>query len=144
MTDDVAARRAERARPARAAFLLGDRVEAFAVDDHEGVFGVGVDRDVLARAGFAVGLQLRGVLGRAEQAAAVQRVGDRARAVVAGRLEGAVAAAVDVRPRGDFVARGDHARDDARAFAGRAARGFDSGAAVRERRVGRLERLLRC
>ena len=44
----------------------------------------------------------------------MQRVGDRARAVIAGRLERAVAAAPDVRPGGDFIARRDHPRDDAR------------------------------
>ncbi len=71
----------------------------------------------------------------------MQRVGDRARAVVAGRLERAVAAAPDVRARCDFITGGDHARDDARAFAGRAARRFAVGeAAVHERRGRRLQR----
>ena len=83
---DVAGGGGHRARPARARLLLGDRVEAFAVHHHQRVFGVRVDRDVLARARFAVGLETGRVLGRAQQAAAVQRVGDRARAVIAGRL----------------------------------------------------------
>ena len=139
---DVAARRSDRARPARAGFLLGDRVEAFAVDDHERVFGVRVDRDVLARPGFAVGLQLGGVLGRAEQAAAVQRVGDRARAVIAGGLERAVAAAEHVGPWWRF-----HRRRRSRARRRSSLRRSScstirrSEELLRERRVGRLERL---
>src|SRR6202161_2355368 len=84
VADDVAARVADGAGPARAGLLLGDRVEAFAVDHHERVFGVGVDRYVLAWTGFAVGLEFGGVLGRAEQPPAVQRAGDGGGAVVAG------------------------------------------------------------
>ena len=49
--------------PARAAFGERDGVEAFAVDDHVRMFGVGVDRDVPARPRFAVGLESGGVLG---------------------------------------------------------------------------------
>ena len=49
--------------------------------------------------------------GHAEQPAAVQRVGDRARAVVAGVVEAAVPAAVLVRLVGDPVAGRDHAAD---------------------------------
>ena len=50
VADDVAAGRGHAARPARARLRERDGVEAFAVDDHEGVTGVGVDRDVPARA----------------------------------------------------------------------------------------------
>ncbi len=102
-----------RVRPAGAGFRERDRVEAPAVDDHERVFGVRVDRDVPARPRFAVGLEARGVLRRAEQAAAVQRVGDRARAVIAVGDERAVPAAPDVWARRDFIGGGDHPRDDA-------------------------------
>ena len=63
--------------------------------------------------GFAIGLKAGGVLGRAQQPAAVERVGHRARAVIAGRLEGAVAAAPHIRPRRDFIGGRDHARDGA-------------------------------
>ena len=94
--------------------------------DHEGMFGVRVDRDVPARSGFAVGLQPGGVLGRAEQSAAVQRVGDRARAVIALGLKRAVAAAVHVRPGRDFIGGRDHAGHDARGFAFAAARCWSS------------------
>src|ERR1700761_737752 len=73
-----------------------DRVEGEAADDHPGVLGVGVDRDPLARAGFAPGLEAGRVQRAFQQAAAVQRVGDGAGAVVAGGFEGAVAAAPDV------------------------------------------------
>ena len=67
--------------------------------------------------GFAVGLQSGGVLGRAQQAAAVERVGDRARAVISLGLERAVPAAEHIRPGRDFIAGRDHPRDDAGGFA---------------------------
>ncbi len=69
--------------PAVAGLGERDGVEAFAVDDHEGVFGVGVDRDVVSGTRFAVGLQGTRVLGRAEQAGSVKRVGDGTGAVIA-------------------------------------------------------------
>src|ERR1700744_2121267 len=93
--------------PARAG--AADRVEGEAADDHPSVFGVGVDRDPLARAGFAPGLEAGRVERAFQQAAAVQRVGDGAGAVVAGGFEGAVAAAPDVRGHRDRVGRGDRA-----------------------------------
>ena len=63
MARDVPGGGHHRARPARPRLLLGDRVEAFAVHHHPRVFGVCVDRYVLARARFAVGLKRRGILG---------------------------------------------------------------------------------
>jgi hypothetical protein len=57
VANDVAPGGGHAARPARSAFGERDGVEAFAVDDHECVFGVGVDRDLAPRAGFAVGLE---------------------------------------------------------------------------------------
>ena len=53
----------------------------------------------------------------------MQRVGDRARAVVAVGDERAVAAAVHVGARGDFVGGRDHTRDDAFGARGAGARG---------------------
>src|ERR1700679_4363422 len=61
-----------------------DRVEGEAADHHPGVFGVGVDRDPLARAGFAPGLEAGRVERAFQQTAAVQSVGDGGGAVVAG------------------------------------------------------------
>src|ERR1700744_1100731 len=91
--------------PARAG--AADGVEGEAADHHPGVFGVGVDRDPLAGTGFAPGLEAGRVERAFQQAAAVQRVGDGAGAVVAGGFEGAVATAPDVRGVGDRVGRGD-------------------------------------
>ena len=87
--------------PARAG--AADGVEGEAGDHHPGVFGVGVDGDPLARAGFAPGLQAGRVERAFEEAAAVQGEADRARAVIAGGFEGAVAAAPDVGGGGDRV-----------------------------------------
>ena len=83
--------------PARAALGAAGRVEPPAVDHHVGVAGVCVDRDVPAPARLAVAHEAAGVERRVEQAAAVQRVGDRARAVVARVVPLAVPAAVLVR-----------------------------------------------
>src|SRR6476646_683396 len=95
--------------PARAG--AADGVEGDAGDDHPGVAGVGVDRDPLAGPGFAPGLKAGRVKRAFQQAAAVQRVADRAGAVVTGGFEGAVAAAPDVGGGGDRVAGGDHVLD---------------------------------
>ena len=102
--------------PARAG--AADRVEGEAGDDHPGVFGVGVDGDPLAGAGFAPGLEAGRVERAFEEAAAVQGEADRARAVVAGRFEGAVAAAPDVGGGGDRVGRFDRGLDRLRRRAG--------------------------
>src|ERR1700761_9400424 len=78
-------------------------VPAQARDDHVDVFLVGVDRDPLAGAGFAPGHEGAGDERRFEQPGTVQRVGDRAGAVVAGFLPGFVAAAPDVGGEADVV-----------------------------------------
>src|SRR6201996_9026642 len=91
--------------PARAG--AADRVEGEAADHHPRVFGVGVDRDPLARAGFAPGLEAGRVERAFQQAATVEGVGDGAGAVVTGGFEGGVAAAPDVGGVGDRVGRGD-------------------------------------
>src|SRR5882757_10142327 len=110
MPDDEAFGRIDRgAVPARAG--AADGVEGEAGDDHPGVFGVGVDRDPLARTRFAPGLEAGRVERAFQQAAAVQRVGDGSRTVIAGRFEGTVAAAPDVRGHRDRVGRGDRALD---------------------------------
>src|SRR3954467_3349767 len=92
--------------PARAG--AADGVEGDAGDDHPGMAGIGVDGDPLAGTRFSPGLEAGRVERAFEEAAAVQRVADRARAVVAFRFEGAVAAAPDVGGGGDRVAGGDH------------------------------------
>src|SRR5260221_614113 len=63
----------------------------------------GERRDPASGPRFAPGLQAGRVERAFEEAAAVQGVADRARAVVAGGFEGAVAAAPDVGGRGDRV-----------------------------------------
>src|SRR6185437_5926667 len=102
-----------RAAPAAAGLVTGTGVVAAPVDGHPGVARVGVDRHVLARPGCAVALECRRVEWRGEQPGRVEHVGDRARAVVAGRLERAMPAAVDVRRAGDPVGRRDHRRNAA-------------------------------
>src|SRR6478736_6454822 len=89
---DVAARaRRVRPRPAVAVAAGGaGRVVEQTRDLHVGMAGVGPDRDPLAGSGAPIGLELAGVLGRGQQAAAVERVADRARAVVTARAEAAV------------------------------------------------------
>ena len=124
-------------RPAVARPAAGAGVEPAAVDDHVDVAGVRVDRDPLARAGGAVaGEPARGARGL-QQAAAAQRVGDRARAVVARVVERAVAAAVLVRRGGDPVGRRDHARHARVATAAAGA----AGALALEHRAGAEPRL---
>src|ERR1700742_3613242 len=106
VADDETVRRIDR-RGVPAGAGPADRVKGEAGDDHPGVFGVGVDGDPLARARFAPGLEPGRVERAFQQAAAVQGVGDGARAVVAGGFEGAVAAAPDVGRVGDRVRRRD-------------------------------------
>ena len=97
VTRDVAVRRAHVGLPARAGLRATAGVEADAGDDHVGVAGLAVDRHPLARSGLAERLQSRRVARDGQQVRAVQRVGDRARAVIAGVVERSVAAAVLVR-----------------------------------------------
>src|SRR3954447_25449477 len=111
MAGDEARGGAHRARPARAAARQRARVVAPAVDDHERVAGVRVDRDAAARAGLAPALEAGGVERAREQPAGGERVADRARAVIAAR-RAAVAAAPHVGRAGDLVRRGDDARTD--------------------------------
>src|ERR1700750_1917731 len=94
VADDEALRVGRFGVPAGAGFAgdVAAGVEAEAGDDHVDVFLVGVDRDPLARARFAPGGEGAGDERRFEQFAAVQRVGDRAGAVVAGRGPGLVPA----------------------------------------------------
>src|SRR4051794_22240122 len=103
------------------------------------MFGVGVDGDPLAGTGFAPGLEAGRVQRAFEQAAAVQGEADRARAVIAGGFEGAVAAAPDVGGGGDRVGGFDRGRDGRRGLAGNAGLAFGDvvGALARgERRRG--------
>src|SRR3954467_10637354 len=81
VANHVARRRAHVRLPTRAGLLLAARVEAQPGDDHVGVAAVGVDGHPLARAGDAPLLEAAAVEGRVEQVRAVQREGDRARAV---------------------------------------------------------------
>src|SRR5205807_218664 len=82
-------------------------VEAQARDHDEGVAAVRVDGDPLSLPGRAEALELARVLGLVEEAAAVERVGDGARAVVAGVVPRPVPAAVAVRLVGDLVRGGE-------------------------------------
>src|SRR5580704_13395771 len=66
------------------------RVEGASADHDEGVARVGVDGDPLAGAGLTVGLEPSRILGRGQQAGAMEHVAGRARAVVAARLPLAV------------------------------------------------------
>src|SRR6185312_1284264 len=86
---------------------VADGVPAQPGDHHVGVGGVGVDRDPLAGARFAVALQRTGGERRVEQPGAVEGEADRAGAVVAVGVEGGVAAAPDVGGGGDRVGGGD-------------------------------------
>src|SRR5689334_20066107 len=83
MTNDVPRRRAHVRLPAGAVLVLAARVEPQAGDGHVGVAAVGVDGHPLARAGVAPLLEAAAVEGLVEQAGAVQRERDRARAVIA-------------------------------------------------------------
>src|SRR3954454_4901500 len=87
------------------------RVEAQARDDHEGVARVRVDGGPAADSGLAPLHEEAGEERGAEQAAAVEHVGDRPGAVVRGVLELRVAAAVAVGLRGNGVGRVDHSHD---------------------------------
>ena len=109
--------RAPGVRPARARLSDGARVVTPAVDDHEGVSGVRVDRHVAAAAAYAVAHEAGGVQWGGQQAGSVQRVGDRAGAVVARVAEGAVAAAIAVVGPRDSVCRTDQALEPAAATA---------------------------
>src|SRR3954468_19920969 len=91
-----AARRARLRPPARPAVALARCVEAQAGDDRVRVARVRVDRDPLAATACSPALEARRVERTAQQAAAVQRVADGTRAVVARVAPGAVAAAVAV------------------------------------------------
>src|SRR6185312_3563905 len=86
---------------------VADGVPAQPGDHHVGVGGVGVDRDPLAGARFAVALQRTGGERRVEQPGAVEGEADRAGAVVAVGVEGGVAAAPDIGGGGDRVGGGD-------------------------------------
>src|SRR3954453_1423713 len=91
--DRVARRRARVGLPAGAVLGPPGGVEAAAVDHHVDVAGGGVDRHPAAAAGAAPAHEVAGRERGAEIARAVQRVGDRARAVVAAVVPLAVAAA---------------------------------------------------
>src|SRR3954447_2251981 len=106
----VAGARALAPLPARAALVAPGRVEPAPVDDHVDVAGVRVDRDPAPAARRAPAHEAPRAQRAAEQPGAVQRVGDRARAVVARVVPLPVAATELVRLVGDAVARGDHAQ----------------------------------
>src|ERR1700742_3980954 len=119
MTGDVAFVRQQFFVPAGAGFVdafVARGVEAEPGDRHVGVAGVGVDGDPAAFAFFAPALQRARGEGAEEELAAVEGVGDRARAVVAAGAEARVAAAVDVGLEADLVRRGDHGLDPGRRF----------------------------
>src|ERR1700733_12753148 len=118
MTDYEAFRVGRLRVPARTRALgISYGVPAEAGDGHVGVGGTGVDGDPAAGAGFAVALQLAGGEGGVEQAGAVEGEADGARAVVAGGVEGGVAAAPDVGGGGDRVGRRDRRLDRRRGAA---------------------------
>src|SRR4051794_28426850 len=127
----VAGREARVGAPVRrlpaGAALGAARVEAQPGYDHEGVAGVGVDRDPAARPRLAVAHEAARGERAVEQPGARQRERDGARAVVARVLPGAVPAAPLVGLGGDLVAGGDHRGHDV----GRLERGH--GGSVRAR-----------
>src|SRR4051794_10795691 len=129
VTYDVATRAAPHRLPARARLRAAAGVEAQARDHHVGVARVRVDRHPLPRATLAEGLELRGVARPVEQARAVQRIGDRARAVVAGVVPRSMAAAVAVGRLRDLVAGGNDRLD----LLGRAGRRGGRAVAVHAR-----------
>src|SRR4029450_2875880 len=88
---DVPRARAVGALPARAGVPAARGVVAATVDDHVGVPGVGVDGDPASATRAAPGHQLARVARAAEAPGRVQHVRHRARAVIAGVVEGAVA-----------------------------------------------------
>src|SRR4051794_4294974 len=95
-------------RPAGAGAGARARVEAHVRDDHVDVTAVGVDRDPAAAAPDAPTGEVARDKWAVEQAGRVERVGDRARAVVARVVPVAVTAAPLVGGLGDLVAGGDH------------------------------------
>src|SRR6478735_12539297 len=111
MAGDVSTGRAHVGLPAVVVLGPAAGVEADAGHHHVGVAGLGVDGDPLAGACVAPALHVTGGERLVEQTGAVQRVGDRARAVVAGVVPLAVPAAVLVGLAGDLVARGDDRLD---------------------------------
>src|SRR4051812_8063155 len=104
---DVTARAAPHRLPARARLRAPAGIEAEARDHHVGMAGVRVDRHPLAGAALPEGLETGRVARDLQQARAVQRVGDRARAVIAAVVPVSVAAAVAVGLGRDLVAGGD-------------------------------------
>ena len=129
-------------RPARAAARERARVVAAPVHDHVGVAGVGVDRDAPARTGFAVAHEAGRGERAVEQARGGERVGDRARAVVAAGVA-AVPAAVDVRRGGDLVRGRDDPADDVAARRRARARAAGGAWAPRSWPCGRPARAAR-
>src|SRR4051794_19031570 len=106
---------AQALRPPGALALGVGCVEAEPRDGHPRVAGVGVDRNPLPLAGAAPALEVGRRHRMADEAAAVQGVAHRARAVVALGLPMGVAAAEAVAVAlGDPVRRGDHALDGLR------------------------------
>src|SRR4051794_12423761 len=104
VADDEARCRGSGQVPARTGSLfVADGVPAQAGDLGEGVAGVGIDGDPLSRPWRAPVLELpRGQRAR-DQAAAEEGEADRAGAVVAARVEGAVAAAPYIGTADDRV-----------------------------------------
>src|SRR3954468_23059578 len=99
MPDDEARGGGRREVPAGAgALLVADGVPAQAGDLGEGVAGVGVDGDPLARTGRAPVLELARGEGAGDEGAAEEGEADGAGAVVGVGVEGGVAAAPDVGP----------------------------------------------
>ena len=138
---DVARGGAHVGLPAGALVGAAAGVEAQAGDDHERVAALGVDRDPRALAGLAPALEAGGVERLVEHPGAVEGVGHRARAVVAGVLPPAVPAAVLVRLLGDAVAGLDDRLDERRRVGGgdrEAVRADDglAGGGHRERLAG--------
>src|SRR4051812_4893355 len=107
----VARRGALLGLPARVVVAAPARVEAQPRHDHVYVAAVGVDGDPLAGAGVAPAREAAGRQRVLEQARAVEREGDGARAVVAGVVPLAVTAAVLVRLARDLVAGRDDLLD---------------------------------
>src|SRR5436190_10616805 len=97
--------------PVRAAAAVARGIEPQAGDDGIGVTAVVVDGHPAALSGDAPAAELPRRQRALQQAGAVQRVGDGARAVVARVLPLAVAAAVLVWLADDPVGRGDRGLD---------------------------------
>ncbi len=134
--------RALRDLPARSRRAGG--VEAEARDDQEGMRWVGIDGDPSPGAGQSPALEARRGERRAEQAGAVEDVGDRSRAVVCGVGEAGVPTAVAVGLVPDRVAGGDQRADRGRRARRRIRTACDEardagGRGRRRREVGRGE-----